>query len=219
MSAIAFDLDGTLIDSAPDIRAAVNRMLAGEGRPPLDLARVVSFIGNGVPKLVERVIRACALDMADHARLSEITLAHYAASPAVLTVAYPRMRAALEQLRDASHVLGICTNKPEAPARAILRDMGLEGYFGAVIGGDTLAVKKPDPAPLARCFDSLGAATGLFVGDSEVDAATAQAAGVPFLLFTEGYRKVPPEALAHRARFSDFAELPGLVDAALASTS
>ncbi|MFV0513757.1 MAG: phosphoglycolate phosphatase [Jhaorihella sp.] len=219
MSVIVFDLDGTLVDSAPDIRAAANRMLEGEGQPPLDLASVISFIGNGLPKLVERVIEARGLNMADHARLTGITLAHYADAPADLSVAYPGMRDALRQLRDTGHILGICTNKPEAPARTLLRGMELDGYFSAVIGGDTLPKRKPDPAPLLCCFETLGARTGIFVGDSEVDAATAQAAGAPFALFTEGYRKSPPEALPHRARFSDYAALPGLVDALLASTS
>lgn len=215
MTAIVFDLDGTLIDSAPDIRAAANRMLEGEGQPPLDLATIISFIGNGLPKLVERVIGARGLDMADHDRLTGVTLDHYSRAASDLTVAYPGMAAALDRLRGVGHVLGICTNKPEAPARDILRDMDLARYFDAVIGGDSLAVKKPDPAPLRRTFEMLGKGPGLYVGDSEVDAETARNAGVPFLLFTEGYRKSPIAALPHRARFSDFADLPDLVAAAL----
>lgn len=215
MTAIVFDLDGTLIDSAPDIRAAVNRMLEGEGQPPLDLATVVSFIGNGLPRLVERVIGAAGLDIADHDRLTEVTLAHYARASCDLTLAYPGLRATLDRLRASGHTLGICTNKPEAPARDILRDMDLARHFDAVVGGDTLEVKKPDPAPLLRCFELLGCGPGLYVGDSEVDAETARNAGVPFLLFTEGYRKLPIAALPHKARFAEFASLPALIAAAL----
>lgn len=213
MTAIVFDLDGTLIDSAPDIRAAANRMLRGEGREPLDLPTIISFIGNGLPRLVEQVMRVRGLDMGEHARLTQATLDHYSRAATDLTRPYPGMVAALERLRAQGCALGICTNKPEAPARAILRDLGLDGLFDAVVGGDTLAVRKPDPDPLHRAFAALGGAARLYVGDSEVDAETARRAGVPFLLFTEGYRKVPPEALVHRARFSDFAALPDLVAA------
>jgi phosphoglycolate phosphatase len=92
----------------------------------------------------------------------------------------------------------------------VLGHFGL-GCFAAVVGGDSLPVKKPDPAPLLHALDLLGGGPVIFVGDSEVDAETAQAARVPFLLFTEGYRKTPVEALTHQAAFADFADLPGLV--------
>lgn len=216
MTIIVFDLDGTLIDSAPDIRAAVNQMLAGEGLAPLDLATVVSFVGNGLPKLVERAMRARGIDMARHAQLTRATLACYAAEPAARTRPYPGLEPALSALRAQGHRLGICTNKPEAPARDILRRLGLAGHFDAVTGGDSLDMRKPDPGPLLHSFRQLGAATGLFVGDSEIDAETAQRAGVPFVLFTEGYRKSPPEALVHGARFAHYDALPGLVAAGVA---
>jgi phosphoglycolate phosphatase len=214
VTAIVFDLDGTLIDSAPDIRAAVNRMLQGEGLEPLDLATVVSFVGNGLAKLVERVMAVRGIDMAGHARLTQAVLDYYAAEPADRSRPYPGLEPALAQLLARGHRLGICTNKPEAPARDILHRMGLAPYFDALIGGDSLSLRKPDPEPLRQSFRDLGARTGLFVGDSEVDAQTAQRAGVRFLLFTEGYRKSPPGALVHHARFSHFDALPGLVAAA-----
>jgi phosphoglycolate phosphatase len=213
MTIIVFDLDGTLIDSAPDIRAAANRMLAGEGLEPLDLATIVSFVGNGLPKLVERVMQARGIDMSRHGQLTRATLDYYAAEPADRTRPYPGVEPALTALRAQGHRLGICTNKPETPARNILHRLNLNGYFEAVIGGDSLAMRKPDPEPLRHSFRDLGAATGLYVGDSEVDAETAQRAGVPFVLFTEGYRKSPPEALPHVAQFAHFDALPGLVNA------
>lgn len=211
MVAVVFDLDGTLIHSTLDIQAAVNRMLAGEGAEPLDLAAVTSFVGNGLPKLVERVMGARGLPAGEHARLTKVTLGYYSEAPSALTHPYPGVMAALTALAEAGHKMGICTNKPEAPARSILADLGLAGFFASVVGGDRLAVPKPDPAMLHLSVAELGGGVAVFVGDSEVDAATAVAAGLPFALYTEGYRKSPVEALPHDAAFSDFAELPGLV--------
>ena len=208
--AVLFDLDGTLIDSAPDIQAAANAMLAGEGAAPLDLPTVMSFVGNGLPTFVRRAMAARGLPEADHARLLSVMLPIYERATG-LTRTYPGVLAALEVLAAAGHPMGICTNKPEGPARAVLRDLGLARFFGAVVGGDTLGVVKPDPAPLRACLAALGGGPAVFVGDSEVDAATAVAAEMPFLLFTEGYRKGPPESLPQAGRFQDFAALPGMV--------
>jgi phosphoglycolate phosphatase len=210
---VIFDLDGTLVDSVADIHAAIARLLAEEGLPPLDRATVQSFVGNGLPKLVERVMGATGLPMARHGDLTTRALQIYNAAPAALTRPYPGVPAALAALRDAGHPMGICTNKPQAPAEKVLQGLGLAPFFAAVVGGDRLPVVKPDPAPLWLCADAVGSRCILFVGDSEVDSATARAAGVPFLLFTEGYRKGPVETLPHRAAFSDFAALPALVAA------
>ncbi len=213
--AIVFDLDGTLVDSAPDIHAAANAFLAERGHDPLDLARVTSFIGNGVPVLLERVLRAVG-EAADPAslqaalpRFNEI----YGAAPCALSKLYPGVAESLTALRAAGFRLGICTNKPEVPARQMLKDLGIDGYFTALVGGDSLPERKPDPAPLRRAAGDLGVDTSdlVYVGDSEVDAATAEAAGVPFLLFTEGYRKSPVEAIAHRASFASYRHLGPLV--------
>lgn len=208
---LIFDLDGTLVDSAPDIRAAVNLMLAGEGLGPLDLPTVTGFVGNGMPKLVERVMAAKGIDPARHKALTQVTLDHYNAAPSALTRPYPGVPQALAALETAGHPLAVCTNKPEAPARAILADLGLAQHFPVIVGGDTLPVRKPDPAPALACIKALGGGTAAFIGDSEVDAETAAAAGLPFYLFTEGYRKSPVSALPHRAAFSDFTALPGLI--------
>ncbi|TGD67143.1 phosphoglycolate phosphatase [Tabrizicola sp. WMC-M-20] len=215
---LVFDLDGTLVDSAPDIQAAVNRMLAGEGVGPLDLTTVTAFIGHGLPKLVERVMGHVGLDMAQHPRLTKATLKAYHAGASDLTVVYPGVIETLDRLRQAGHAMAICTNKPEGPAREVLRDLGLEGFFSVVIGGDSLPVAKPDPAPLHACIAGLGGGSTVYVGDSEVDAATALAAGVPFALFTEGYRKTPVADLPHALAFSDFASLPEALAALLRGT-
>ncbi|MFZ1468220.1 MAG: phosphoglycolate phosphatase [Paracoccaceae bacterium] len=207
---VIFDLDGTLVDSAVDIQAAVNAMLAGEGQPPMDRAQVQSYVGNGLPRLVERVMAARGMDIARHLALTKAVLAHYANGPK-LTRCYPGVVAALQALRASGHVLGLCTNKPERAALGVLRDLDLAGFFKSVVGGDRLLVNKPDPAPLHLCLHELGGGNAVFVGDSEVDAETAVAAGLPFLLYTEGYRKGPVESLPHRAAFADYAALPGLI--------
>lgn len=213
---IVFDLDGTLIDSAPDLHAAANRMLAEEGAAALSLDEVIGFIGNGIPTLVERVMRARGLDQERHSDLLARYRAFYDADAATLTRPYPGVVAALSTLARAGHQMGICTNKPEAPARSIIAGLDLAAFFPVIVGGDSCATKKPDPAPLVQTFARLGPESpggAVYVGDSEVDAETARAAGVPFLLFTEGYRKSRVEALPHHAAFSDFAALPAMVAA------
>jgi phosphoglycolate phosphatase len=151
------------------------------------------------------------IDPARHKALTQVTLDHYNAAPSALTRPYPGVPQALAALEAAGHRLALCTNKPEAPARAILADLGLARHFPVVIGGDTLPMRKPDPAPALECVKAMGGGDAAFIGDSEVDAETAEAAGLPFYLFTEGYRKSPVSALPHRAAFSDFAALPGLI--------
>lgn len=214
--AIVFDLDGTLIDSAPDIHAATNLLLAEDGLEPLTFAEVKSFIGKGVPHLVARVLEAVgeAPEGPRHGDYVRRFEARYETAVG-LTLTYPGVPDALCALRDAGMRLGLCTNKPIAPTRAVLDHLGLTDFFGAIIGGDSLPWRKPDARPLLATFEALGAAGGVYVGDSEVDAETASAAGTPFLLFTEGYRKKSIEALAPRAHFSDFAALPALVFAAM----
>lgn len=207
--AIVFDLDGTLIDSAPALLRAANTFLAEEPAAALTLAELTGFIGNGVPKLVERILKARNLTGRDAAlaRFSEI----YQSDPVGPTVLYPGVKACLHGLAAARHPLGICTNKPEAPTRFILAHFGLEGLFGTVIGGDTLKARKPDPAPLRAAIGGLGVEQALFVGDSEVDCATAVAAGQRMALFTRGYRKTPVAELPHWAAFDDFGALSNLV--------
>jgi phosphoglycolate phosphatase len=212
--AIVFDLDGTLIDSAPDICAIGNTVLEAEGAPPMTLAEARGYVGSGAGEFVRRMMAARGLPEADHPRLLERFVGLYEGA-VELSAVYPGVVDALAVLAARGHAFGVCTNKPEAPARTVLAHFGLAPRFGAVVGGDSLSVRKPDPAPLFATFEGMGAAPGLYVGDSEVDAETAERAGLPFLLFTEGYRKAPAEALTHAARFAHWDALPGLVAAHL----
>ncbi|RDC72387.1 phosphoglycolate phosphatase [Rhodovulum sp. 12E13] len=210
--AIVFDLDGTLVDSAPDICAVANAVLAGEGAAPLTLAEARGYVGSGADMFVRRMRAARGLPDAEHDRLLAAFLDRYEGA-VEHSALYPGVLDALALLTARGHALGVCTNKPIGPTRTVLAHFGLAHRFAAVLGGDSLAVRKPDPAPLLAVFAELGAPGGLYVGDSEVDAETADRAGVPFLLFTEGYRKAPVETLTHAAAFAHFDRLAPLVEA------
>lgn len=212
MSAVIFDLDGTLIDSAPDSHAAVNRVMEAAGEPDFDLAQVRSFIGDGIAVLIERVMEARGIAPARHEDFLTQFRAFYAADLTTLTTFYPGVPAALQALMDLGFKLAVCTNKPEEPTRRILAEMAISDRFGAVVGGDTLPQRKPDPAPLLHCMSLLEETNCIYVGDSEVDAATAERASVPFILFTEGYRKSPIESIHHSASFDDFGDLIGIIE-------
>ena len=214
MRAAIFDLDGTLVDSAPDIHAAANIVLADQGLAPLTLDEARRFIGAGAPVFVERMA-AARLPAPDPDRTAAM-LGHFLElyeGAVGLTRLYPGARETLERLDAEGWRLGLCTNKPEGPTRAVLAHFGLERFFPAVVGGDTFPVRKPDPAPLRHVVAALGATAPVYVGDSETDAATALAAGIPFALYTEGYRHTPVADLPHAFAFADWSRLPPWLDA------
>lgn len=203
--AILFDLDGTLVDSAPDIHNGVNEILAMDGVAPLPLETVRGFIGGGVPVLIERVIRACGLPTSRHADYCTLFTDLYENDPAGLTLPYPGVESALDVFFQTP--LGLCTNKPFGATRSLLYHLAWTGQFSVIVAGDTLPVRKPDPAPLRLAVERIGGGNVLFVGDSEVDAETAQAAGVPFLLFTGGYRSTPVKDLPHAGSFDHWRDM------------
>jgi len=211
---IIFDLDGTLIDSAPDIHAAGNTVLAAEGLPGVTPEQARSFIGNGAGMFVKRLENAVTehSDPARVARMQAAFSAQYETAHA-LTRIYPGVEDALAALRASGWRMGLCTNKPIRPTHTVLAHFGWSKVFEVVIGGDSLPVHKPDPAPLHAVIDAMGAGPVVYVGDSEVDAATAKAARVPFALFTEGYRKTPLETIPHDRAFNAWADLPGIASA------
>ncbi len=206
---IVFDLDGTLIDSLPGIAAAANALLAENGLVALPQGRVAGYVGLGERVFLDRLIAATALDPRAYDDLMARFLELYVAQSRD-TVLFPHVSDVLSAFRDGGVSLGLCTNKPSGPLHAVIEATGLAGVFGAVVAGDSLAVRKPDPAPLLHAFAGLGASGGLYVGDSPVDSETARRAGVPFALFTEGIREVPLAEIPHDAAFSDMRELPDI---------
>lgn len=176
----------------------------------ITLAQTHSFIGNGVSVFISRMLAATGLPADLHAALlPQFKQAYLTAF--THTQLYLGVTEALAQLQAAGHALGLCTNKPLAATHAVLDHLDLDKYFETIWGGDSLPVHKPDPAPLHAAFDALGEGPCIYVGDSEVDAAAAQAAGVPFLLYTDGYRKTPVSTIPHSAAFDDYSALGALV--------
>ena len=204
-----FDLDGTLIDSAPDIHAAANAVLTAEGLSSVTYDQARSFIGKGAGVFVQRLEQAAA-GTSEPARLQRMRqrFADEYETAHALTRIYPGVEQALEDLRRAGWRLGLCTNKPLGPTRSVLAHFGWTDLFEIIIGGDSLPVIKPDPAPLHAAMAALGDGPVVYVGDSEVDAATAQATRTPFALFTEGYRKTPVVQIPHDRAFADWDLLP-----------
>lgn len=213
--ALIFDLDGTLVESAADLHAAAAVVFTERGLAPPDLASVTSLIGHGISNLVEQCFIAAGtpLPKANLGQAVERFTEIYAAAPAELSRTYPGVRAALSAFTARGISLAVCTNKAEAVSRKMLEIMNLSAFFALVIGGDTLAVRKPDPEMIHACARGLGVPLDrlCYVGDSETDAATASAARIRFVLFTRGYRKAAIRDIAHAERFDNWLDLPTLI--------
>lgn len=208
---IVFDLDGTLIDSLPDIRAAALEAFDPLGITPVTMAEIHEFTGNGVAHFITRLIETRALAPETRPDLMARFLTCYPQHQD-LTTLYPCVRTTLTALRAQGHPLGLCTNKPEVATRAVLKHFDLPGMFEILLFGDSLPERKPHPAPLHAALAGCGGGPGLYVGDSEVDADTAHAANVPFALFTSGYLKRPLADTPHQYAFADFTDLLTIVN-------
>lgn len=190
--AVLFDLDGTLVHTGPDIAAAVNRMLADMGRGSYPLARILDWVGEGAPRLVERALaegRSGRPPAADLEQGLALFYDYYAAGICVRSEPYPGARRILEALRSTGILTGCVTNKPARLSRSLLETLGLASMFDVVVGGDTLAFKKPRPEPILHACRLLGVlpAEAVYVGDSMTDCRAAQAAGTPMVAVTYGY--------------------------------
>jgi phosphoglycolate phosphatase len=215
---IVFDLDGTLIESAPAIMTDGNRLLSESGLPLLTLEEARSYIGNGAVKFVERAFSARGVHAAKeklHDAYERFEMLYAEADPLDNTP-MPGADEALRALAADGFPLALCTNKPGIPTRAVISALDWSDLLTEIVSGDSLDVKKPYPGPLFEAQRLLGTSSILYVGDSEIDAETAGRAGVPFILYTEGYCKAPIETLSFRASFADFADLPEVVRSVMA---
>ena len=196
---VMFDLDGTLMDSVPDLAAAVDKMLMLLGREPAGIERVRDWVGNGSRVLVRRALAGqlnhdgVADELADEALA--LFMQAYSGGHELTTV-YPGVRECLDWLREREVKLAIITNKPAQFIEPLLEEKGLAGYFQWLVGGDTLPQQKPDPAALFWVMDKAGVAPGesLFVGDSRNDVRAAKAATVRCVALTYGYNHGEPIA-------------------------
>jgi phosphoglycolate phosphatase len=214
-NAVVFDLDGTLIDSVPDLQAALNETLREIGKPPLAQEAVRRMIGDGTAMLVARGLAASGVAADTLAERLPRFLALYEADPVSRTRPYPDVLQVLANLVAEGRRLAICTNKPQTATLAVLRGLGLDGFFSAVVGGDALPVKKPDPGHVLGAIAALGATPeeAVMVGDNENDVAAGKGAGVPVVLVRYGYARVPLAELPADIQIDDFASLPAALAA------
>lgn len=188
--AVIFDLDGTLIDTAPDIACAVDRTLLDLGVPAAGEERIRNWVGDGAGKLLERALQhGGSTSDADPQRAMVLFLQHYAAVFTARSRPYDGVAATLERLAAQGRSLAVCTNKPARFVQPLLRHLGLARYFAACVGGDELPARKPDPLPLLHLAGVLGIAPRdcLMVGDSRNDVAAARGAGMPVVAVSYGY--------------------------------
>ena len=208
---IVFDLDGTLIDSAPDLTQALNRVLGEHGVPPVSVESVRHMVGEGSVTLIERSLAATGrrFDAARPETLRQSFLDHYADCMTDSTVPNDGVVAVLERLSAAGRRLAVCTNKPAGMSEVILERLGLARFFDAVLGGDSLAVAKPHPAPLLAAIERAGGGVdaAVMVGDSHTDVATARAARVAVVVVSFGYTPIAPRELGADAVIDHFDEL------------
>lgn len=201
-AAFIFDLDGTLIDSAPDIAAALSKGFAANGWPELDPRYVEQFIGNGPRRLILDILedKCIAYDGEAVERAFEGYLQAYLDDPAGRTQFFAHVPEDLAALRQAGARLGICTNKNHAVTGRVLEQLGLADLFDAAIGADAVPASKPDPGHLMAVAEAMALEPGswAYVGDTNVDRATAEAAGVPFYVVPWGAGASVDVPVGHR---------------------
>ena len=212
---VIFDLDGTLVDTAPDLAATLNVILAREGLPPVAYEAARNMIGGGARVMLERGLAAAGRNLPATAVdvLTRDFVEHYAAHIADKSEPFPGAEVALDALAERGYRLAVCTNKLEWLSVRLLDALGLSKRFAAICGGDTFGISKPDPEILHRTIARAGAAgTGaVMVGDSHTDIATARAAKIPVVAVDFGYTDTPVTALAPDRVISRFADLPEAV--------
>jgi phosphoglycolate phosphatase len=211
---LLLDLDGTLIDSVPDLAASVNRIMTARGLELFTEAELAVMVGDGAPALVARVMAARGRE-AGPADLDAF-LEDYTAHAADRSRPYPGVTETLAALQRAGWLLAVCTNKPEQPARVVLEALGLLPYFAAVGGGDSFAVRKPDPRHLLATLEAAGGGRAVMVGDHRNDVLAASGAGLPCIFALWGYGKAAMGEGA-AATASRFEEVPRIAAGLLGS--
>lgn len=211
---LVFDLDGTLVDSVPDLTNALNEVLRERGYTALSRAEVAPMVGDGVPALVTSGFAARGGDGAEAAEALPRYIKLYEANATALTRPYPGVRETLVELRLRGYRHAVCTNKLQQATMAVLTGLDLAGLFDGIAGGDRYPTRKPDPGHLLGLIGELGGSAGraVMIGDSENDAAVAHSAGVPLVIMRYGYSRVDPETLGAAAVLDHFAELPATLE-------
>ena len=214
---LVFDLDGTLVDTAPDLVDTLNVVFAREGMPPVPYDDARMMIGGGAKAMLVRGLeaegRAVTPDLLD--RLFGDFLAYYADHIAVRSRPFPGLIDALDVLAARGHNFAICTNKLEALSVLLLDELGLSARFAAVCGQDTFGMQKPDPEVLRRTITAAGGTpdNAVMIGDSATDIRTARAAGIPVIAVDFGYSERPVVEFGPDRVISHFAQLPGEIAA------
>ena len=193
IKAIAFDLDGTLVDTLPDLHEAGSRMLAAMGFEPVPAEQVRAFIGDGVDRLIKRLLTGQVEGEPEpglFGRARESFTSHYAQVLTRASRPFPGVKETLDEMRRRGFRLACVTNKPGAFTQPLLRELGLAARLDLILGGDSLPRKKPDPLPLVHCAAALGVSPAwlLMIGDSANDCLAARAAGCPVFCVPYGYR-------------------------------
>jgi phosphoglycolate phosphatase len=221
--AVCLDLDGTLIDSAPDLAAALNRRLAANGLAPHPLGAVKRMIGDGARMLLTRGFAAAGRPLSEGELAAEVAafIPDYEAHSLDETRPFPGVEATLDALAEAGFTLAIVTNKPEGPTHTILRRLGLDHRFATVAGGDSFPVRKPDPGHLTGALGRIGIPPGdaVMVGDHRNDLLAARGAGVRAIYAAFGYGEEDHAALGAYAAIERFDALPGAVAALFAEAA
>lgn len=212
---VIFDLDGTLIDSVPDLCREISLFLNKHGRRALTESETVSIIGNGAAMMLRGAYKLTgeAVGESEMPALLDAWVRQYADAEMSLTCAFPRVPETLERLKTDGFKLAVCTNKPHEPTLAILKKLDLAKYFDVVLDADALPVRKPRPEPLWEAVKRMGGTndSAVMVGDSEADADAARNAGFPVVLLTYGYSHVPFDEIKPDALIDDFGELPDVL--------
>jgi phosphoglycolate phosphatase len=220
---IAFDLDGTLVDTAPDLLKALDATLETEGLNPPEDHEARNFIGAGARAMIERALAGNRVQFGKEKidAMFRTFLIHYEDHIADHSRAFPGVEAALDRLAAEGAILVVCTNKHEAYAAKLLKELKLADRFAFIAGADTFAFKKPDPRHLIDAIERAGgdAEHAVMVGDSETDVVTARAAEIPVIAVSFGYTDIPPAALGADTLVHKFEDVPAAAMALLARRS